>query len=525
MIKKKEYFLDFIAIVIVISSYILGYYSFKYNQDFHHTGIQLSYLIDFKNGFKFFQEIYLQYGQGQTIFLFIIDKVFNINFFTIGIVVQLIYCLNLLLIYRIICLLTKKYYALLILFFIYLIHPYAVYSWPDYYSGLCLTLAAYFLLKNKKYNIFNYIFCSFLLFLSIFFRTSYLITIIPAFIFFLIFFKLNFFKYKINILLLFFILYLVIYFTYLNKNLYNWYYQGLGSITHYAYGSTHNLMGAIIDNFGENIWLFLKFLKMFFRFVYKLFNLFPLNNFIFTFFLLINLYYFFLIFFIKKNKKKINFFETKLIFLSFIGFFGFAQSFMIYATFKNINSTLGIFFLGVYILTKIKFSKNLLLIIRIIILSIVVMLMFKFPNVSNYARLITKNDGNFVKSEINIFSNSNLLVENNDYYKKLSEVICNQDKKIINLSFDYVIPYICNDNLKKYSMLAGMPFQINSAEDKLYKRIFFDHILFDDEMLITSKVVNSPNLKKIFEVDLPTNIMWYSMYDNNSNKIFVYTKS
>lgn len=44
-------------------------------------------------------------------------------------------------------------------------------------------------------------------------------------------------------------------------------------------------------------------------------------------------------------------------------------------------------------------------------------------------------------------------------------------------------------------------------------------------MLITSKVVNSPNLKKIFEVDLPTNIMWYSMYDNNSNKIFVYTKS
>ena len=283
-------------------------------------------------------------------------------------------------------------------------------------------------------------------------------------------------------------------------------------------------MGAIIDNFGENIWLFLKFLKMFFRFVYKLLNLFLLNNFIFTFFLLINLYYFFVIF-IKKNRKKINFFETKLIFLSFIGFFGFAQSFMIYATFKNINSTLGIFFLGVYILTKIKFSKNLLLIIRIIILLTVIMLMFKFPNVSNYARLITKNDGNFVKSEISIFSNSNLLKENDDYYKKLSEVICNQDKKIINLSFDYVISYICNYNLKKYSVLGGMPFQINSAEDKLYKRIFVDHILFDDEMLITSKVVNSPNLKKIFEVDLPTNIMWYSMYDNNSNKIFIYTKS
>jgi hypothetical protein len=518
---KKNYLLDFVAIVIVISSYILGYWSFKYNQDFHHTGIQLSYLIDYKNGFKFFQEIYLQYGQGQTIFLFIIDKVFNINFFTIGIVVQVIYCLNLILIYKIICFLTKKYYALLILFFIYLIHPYTVYAWPDYYSGLCLTLAAYFLLKNKKYNIWNYIFCSFFLFLSIFFRTSYLITIIPAFIFFFIFFKFNFFKHKINILLLFFFFYLVIYFIYLNKNIYNWYYQGLGSITHYAYGSTHNLMATIIDNFGENVWLFLKFLKMLFRFFYKLTNIFVLNNFIFTFFLLINLYFFFIIL-IAKKKKEISFFETKLIFLSFIGFFGFAQSFMIYATFKNINSTLGIFFLGIYVLKKMKFYKISFLIIRIIILSIAIMLIFKFPNVSNYNRLITKNDGNFVKSQINIFSDSHLLIENNNYYKKLSEIICNQDKKIINLSFDYVIPYICNYNLKKYSVLAGMPFKVNSAEDKLYKRIFADHILFDDEMLITSKDISIPNFKKIFEVHLPTDIMWYSMYENYSKKIFVY---
>ena len=163
--------------------------------------------------------------------------------------------------------------------------------------------------------------------------------------------------------------------------------------------------------------------------------------------------------------------------------------------------------------------------IKVMILLIIIFIFQAFPNVSNYKPLITKNDGNFVKSEISIFSNSNLLKENDDYYKKLSEVICNQDKKIINLSFDYVISYICNYNLKKYSVLGGMPFQINSAEDKLYKRIFVDHILFDDEMLITSKVVNSPNLKKIFEVDLPTNIMWYSMYDNNSNKIFIYTKS
>jgi hypothetical protein len=184
---KKIYILDFLAIAITISSLVLGYYSFKYNQDFHHWGLQLSYLIDYKNGFLFFNEIYLQYGQGQTVLLYIIDKIFKINFFSIGIVVQIIYCLNLIFIYKIFCFFTEKRYALLILFFIFLIHPYIIYPWPDYYSGLCLTLSAYFLLINKSYNIFYYVFSGFLLFLSIFFRTSYLVTIVLAFGFFFLF--------------------------------------------------------------------------------------------------------------------------------------------------------------------------------------------------------------------------------------------------------------------------------------------------------------------------------------------------
>lgn len=260
---------------------------------------------------------------------------------------------------------------------------------------------------------------------------------------------------------------------------------------------------------------------MFFRFVFQLLNLFVLNNLIFALFLLINLYYFYVIF-IKQKNTELKLLETKLILLSFIGFFGFLQSFMIYATFKNINSSLGIFFLGIHILNKIKFSKNLLLISRTIILFIFILLIFKFPNVSNYVPLIIKNDGNFVKSKFNIFSDSNLLIENNNYYLKLSEFVCNQDKKIINLSFDYLIPHICNHNIKKYSITGGMPYKTITTN---HKRIFIDNILFDDEMLITSKDINSPNILKVFEVDLPTNIEWYSMYDSFSKKIFGYTNS
>ena len=519
---KKNYFLDLLATVIIISSFVLGCHSFKYNQDFHHWGLQLSYLIDYKNGFSFFNEIYLQYGQGQTALLYIIDKVFEINFFSIGIIVQIIYCLNLIFIYKIFSFLTEKYYALLIIFFIYLIHPYIIYPWPDYYSGLCLTLSAYFLLTNKNYNIFYYVLSGFLLFLSIFFRTSYLISIVPAFIFFFLFYKKIFFKFKVNILVSSFIFFLLLYFAYLNKNLPNWYYQGLGSITSYAYGSNHHLMETIIEKFGENIWIFLKLLKMFFRFLYKLFNIFSLDNFFFTFFLLINLYYLSFIY-LKKKNTEINFFESKLILLSVIGFFGFLQSFMIYETFRNVNSTLGIFIFGVYIINKINLSKKILLMIKVMILLIIIFIFQAFPNVSNYKPLITKNDGNFVSSSVNFFSENHFLQsENKIYYDKLNQVICRQNKKIVNMSQDFALPYICNYNTKKYSTMGARFFiKTNPVE---YKRILIDYILLEDEMLITSKDIVSSNMKKIFEVDLPTDLQWFSAYDNYSKKIYGYIK-
>ena len=57
-----------------------------------------------------------------------------------------------------------------------------------------------------------------------------------------------------------------------------------------------------------------------------------------------------------------------------------------------------------------------------------------------------------------------------------------------------------------------------------YKRIFYDNILFDDEILITSKDINNPYMKKMFEVELPNNLMWFSIYDDYSRKIFGYIK-
>ena len=330
----------------------------------------------------------------------------------------------------------------------------------------------------------------------------------------------RFFKYKINIVVYSFIFFLIIYFVYLNKNLPTWYFQGLGSITSYAYGSNHHLMDTIIQNFGENIWIFLKFIKMFLRFLFKLFNIFSLNNFIFTLFLLVNLYY--ILFYLYINLYN-TYFVNSLLLLSLIGFFGFLQSFMIYETFRNINAALGIFFLGIHVVTNIEYPKKIIYLIKIIILLSIFILLLKFPNISNYQKFIIKNDENFVINSVNFFPKNNLLTkENNEYYSNLKKNICIQKKKIVNLSSDFILPYLCDYNVKKFSAMgAYFLFKTNPNE---YKRIYEDHTLFNDEILITSKNISNSNILKIFEIDLPVNMHWYSAYDNNTKKIFGYIK-
>jgi hypothetical protein len=197
---------------------------------------------------------------------------------------------------------------------------------------------------------------------------------------------------------------------------------------------------------------------------------------------------------------------------------------MIYETFRNINSTLGIVFFGTYVLKKKNFSKKIFVVAKIIVLLIIVNLLQKFPNVSNYSQFSFKNNSSFTESSLIFFpKNSLLLLENNNYYQKLNKSLCGLDKKIINLSYDFVIPYICNNSKKKFAaMSVGFFSKVNPEE---YKRIFKKNILLDDEILITSKDINSSKIKKIFEVDLPSNLIWFSMYDDYSKKIFGYVKS
>ena len=165
----------FILFLLLITSLALSYLYTLNHQDFHHWSFILNSYHDIKNNFDPFKEIYLQYGLGQPVFFLILSKIFSINYLSIGYITATVYSINLFLIYII----SKKYLSehlsLLLIFVIFGLHPYIIYPWPDYFSGLCLTVSILiFINSNKIYLIFiSALFLSF----AYIFRTSYLINI------------------------------------------------------------------------------------------------------------------------------------------------------------------------------------------------------------------------------------------------------------------------------------------------------------------------------------------------------------
>ena len=165
-----------IVLGIVLFSSYLGYKHSIYNEDIHHLSFILSTFIDFNNGFTLFKEIFLQYGPGQVLFFKLIDNFVNINLFSISFITSIIYSANLLVLFIIFRKIVSLEISFLLIILIFLIHPYNIHPWPDYLSGICLSLFFLFLLKkNSKYDL---IACACFLFLAIFFRSTYMLNII-----------------------------------------------------------------------------------------------------------------------------------------------------------------------------------------------------------------------------------------------------------------------------------------------------------------------------------------------------------
>ena len=368
----NKYFIDiFIVLLLVFFSFYLGKTYSIYHSDPWHWGSIASNSKDYINGFKLFKDIVLLWGPGQPILYNLINKFYAINYYSIGLITSLTYALNLILIYIILLRLSSRIIALTIFLFIFTLVPYPQVPWPDFYSGICLSLSCFFLvLKSENKNF--YIFLSaFFLTLSITFRNSYLLTVIPAILFYILlhlFHKKEIPKDIKKFFFYFFLLLSIFFFTLsYNDNLIAWYKQGLGRI-----GEYQNLDSSILGHeINSSLFLIIKFVYHIFLPV-RLENLYFLSIFVFNILLILS-------FLIKKKffLKTLNE-NNKVIFFSILGLFGIVQSFNQYEIWRHLNSSISLFFVIGFFLNK-QFKNKLIFITAIALMIIFSFSLFPLP--------------------------------------------------------------------------------------------------------------------------------------------------
>ena len=487
MAKKYKVIINFFIYLLILSSIYLGYNHGIYAQDYHHSFFILSSVIDYQNGLKLYEDIFLQYGPGQVIFFDILSNFVKINLVSISLITSIIYALNLFILFKIF----KKFVSINISFFailiIFLIHPYNIYPWPDYFSGFCITAFFYFLL-NKDLRL-NYFLCSVFLFLAIFFRSTYLISILFSIISYSILLLVlnknnslkNAFIYFFSLIGIFFIILFYL------GSLETWYDQSIGQISLYAGSTKHiDLYDKITSYIGEFGFISLKIGYYFFNSVMNLFNVLNFKNIAFIFFIAVNFYYIFLIF-IKKIKLTQE--NKKFIFISIIGLFGFIQALMLMEIFRIINSMVGIFIAGLFFLKNEKINiflkKNSKLILSILIIYSL-LLITEFP-FNKY-----KKD-NYTDFDNKYFLNKKITPELRLYYTKLKDFICNKENVLIsNISSDPVIPYLCKNKKIKVNISTLSPLFLKKLNQSEHKRLFLDNQLHESELLFTNVKIENP---------------------------------
>lgn len=493
MFKIHETIIYFFIFILISSSIYLGYINSIYGEDFHHDFFILSSSIFYKNGLELFDDIFLQYGPGQVIFFDFLSNFININLFSISFITSIIYSLNIFILFKIFEKISSTKISFILIFLIYLIHPYSSYPWPDYLSGLCLSFFYYFFLKKNTKS--NFFICSIFLFSAVFFRSTYLINILFAIILFsLIFFvlkKKNYFK---NIFISFLSLILVFFLILLYFNdLKDWYEQSIGQITVYAAYTKHaEISEKITSYFGEYGFIILKIGYYFFKSTLNLIDISNVENIIFVLFILINIFF---LLDILKNKSEISFEESRIIFICILGLSGFVQSLMHMEIFRNINATMGIFITTLYIIKeqRIKFfiSKNLKLISTLIIIYCII-LIFKFP-------LTFYDSKKYVSFNNKYFLNKKLTPEVRSYYEEIRSFICVKENVIYtNVSWDIAISHLCdNEKIKGKLSLTDITL-VNFKKDE-YKRLFTLNELKENELFFVDKKIDNPEKVKLIK--------------------------
>jgi len=491
MIKKKRiihfvyYF--FIFLLFVTSFYFSKEYTI-YNTDFIHWSFILDQAASYINGYKLYKDIFLQYGEGQIIFLSFVNNFYNIDLYSLGIISSIIFGIKFFLIFKILTsIINSKLLSFTCLLLLFLSITYSQVPWPDFYSGLFLLIFFYIFIKNYEHqNLFFIILSSFIFFLTIYFRNTYLLnfflSVLAFFLYEIIFIKKkNLYIYKIFLITFFF---LITYFLLLllNSNLELWFEQGFGLSDQYFGSANIDLIDRIK-----------KYFYYIARVIYHIVIPKSLVNTFFSLCILLNLIYLIFGNYLIKDNNLIK--NSTIKFLSIYGLCGLVQLTSDYEIFRYINASISIYIISFYFIERVKmipaatkfffiFSFGAIFFINI----------FNFFPMSSHNHKITNFPiETYSVSNFKSFGKKKLSKKYLEFYSEISQYICGIDN-IYNLSWDKTYNFLCNDikNIYKYNVILKDP--------ELLSRLYKGENLGNRAILSSEKL---ENLKIIKEFKLP----------------------
>ncbi len=478
-INKKYDFIYYIILAIFFAvSFLFSKQYAIFNTDFIHWSYILEQVVGYLNGNKLYKEIFLQYGEGQIVFLSLINRIYKIDIYTLGIISSLVFSLKFFLVFQILKkIITSKVLALICTTLIFVSITYSQIPWPDLYSGLFLLIFFYlFIINFEEQNILIIIFSSFIFFLTIYFRNTYLLNfILSIFIYFfyetLFIKKRNIYIYKIFLITSFFLLiYLLV--LKLNHNLGLWFKQGFGLSDHYLGAVDIDLMDRL-----NNYFFYIA------RVIYHVVIPKNLVNLFFSVCVFINLIYLFFGNIFIKNNKDIN--NSPIKFLSIYGLCGLVQLMSDYEIFRYINASISLYIILFYFIEKVEiFSirKKILVISFLAIIYSLNLIKF-FPMSSHNHKIVNFPIETYSITNFKTFGKKKISKTYSEYFQDISLIICNKNH-IYNLTWDKTYSLLCNDvkKIHKYSIILGDPellIRLQEGEN-IYSRIILSSRKLDD---------------------------------------------
>lgn len=436
---------------LVGASATLGAIYAMHNTDPHHWGFVLGTTLDFIYGRELFTQVYVQYGAGVPLLFKAINYVWPITYTNIGFLTSIVYAATLAVIFISIEQLSTTRYAIVLTVIAFLFHPYAVFPWPDYYAGFFLILACYFLLPGSRLpSNRRAVFAGILFFLAFLFRNTYLVNLLAGagtyFALSLRYPKLKDARLTTAIATFLILVALYLCFLAVQGQLTLWYGENFGAATT-VYG---------IGKGSAQTWFI------------RIFSPDDIPTVAVAMALWVNIYIFFLIMSRARSTDALDPMGSGMtLFMVVLGVAGVVQGLQFYEPFRLQNACSPLY-LGVACFLSWRPQDSSHEVRRpsatLVLATLILALGLKAPNLFNGHALSTiwplieeprdffgqPLQGDAAKTAayswsegIPVFKGHRFLPDVQNYYQSLSNVLCGSDKKIVNLTNDSMVPYIC----------------------------------------------------------------------------------